>query len=250
MHRFHAPPEACRQEMVRLANEEARHAAKVLRLRAGSSVTVLDGAGLELRGTITAANQREVVIQILERLTHPAPAARVTLFQAIPKGGTMEWIVEKATELGASRVVPLLTERTIVQVTARDATAKQARWERAALEALKQCGNPWLTTVAPPVPLAEALRQAREQELSVVASLQPGTRHPRACFADFHAQHGRVPRSIALWVGPEGDFTGEEYAAITQTGALPISLGERVLRCETAAIVGLAVILHELGTPA
>jgi 16S rRNA (uracil1498-N3)-methyltransferase len=248
MHRFHAPTEACQQEQVRLGGAEARHATQVLRLRAGDAATVLDGAGLELRCEITTASRGEVGLRVVERIRHPAPAANVTLFQAIPKGGTMEWIVEKATELGATRVVPLLTERTVVHLAQRDTATKQARWERTALEAVKQCGNPWLTVIAAPVALADALAQARGTELALVASLQPGTRPPRACFAEFQSRHGRAPKSVALWVGPEGDFTAAEYALIAQAGAQPVTLGERVLRSETAAIAGLAILLHELNT--
>jgi 16S rRNA (uracil1498-N3)-methyltransferase len=221
---------------------------QVLRLRAGDPATVLDGAGVELRCEIATTSRDEVELRVLERIQHPAPAASVTLFQAIPKGGTMEWIIEKATELGATRVVPLLTARTVVHLDRRDTATKQARWERTAIEAVKQCGNPWLTAIEAPLRLEDAIERMRGMDLRLVASLQPGTRPPRACFAEYHAGRGRAPQSVALWVGPEGDFTEAEYALIAQSGTLPITLGERVLRCETAAIAGLAILLHELNT--
>jgi 16S rRNA (uracil1498-N3)-methyltransferase len=246
MHRFFVPPAGCRGEAIVLTGDEAHHAARVLRLTAGTPVTVLDGAGTELRCDIVSTDRRQVRLAVRQRMVHPAPACAVTLAAAVPKGRTMEWIVEKATELGAGAILPVLTARTAVRLDDAEGEAKRARWERTAVEAIKQCGNPWLPAVQRPQPLAAALAQTRAAELSLVASLQPGAALPRACFENFRARHRRPPRSVALWIGPEGDFTGGELAALFDAGAQPVTLGNRVLRCETAAVAGLAVVHSEL----
>jgi 16S rRNA (uracil1498-N3)-methyltransferase len=249
MHRFHAPPESCRADTIRLDGEEARHATQVLRLRPGDAATVLDGAGGEMRCVLAEATRREVTLTVKERITHPTPAVAVTLFQSVPKGKTMEWIVEKATELGAAAIVPVLTARTVVRVDEEDAAAKRSRWERTAIEAVKQCGNPWLPRLTSPVTLPEALALAPDADLKLVASLEPGARRAGRYLEEFRVRAGRQPRHIAVWIGPEGDFTPAEYAALAAEGAQPLSLGGLVLRCETAAIAALAILLHEAGAP-
>lgn len=251
MHRFHAPPESCRGDAIRLDGEEARHATQVLRLRTGDAATVLDGAGGEVRCVLAEATRRDVILTVKERIAHPMPAVAITLFQAIPKGKTMEWIVEKATELGAAAIVPVLTARTVVRVDEKDAATKRPRWERAAIEAVKQCGNPWLPRLAAPATLPEASALAPDADLKLVASLEPSARRADGYLEEFRVRTGRQPRNIAVWIGPEGDFTPAEYAALAATGVRPLSLGGLVLRCETAAIAALAILLHEAGaTPA
>lgn len=246
MHRFVAPPSACHGDQIQLGDEEARHATQVLRLREGDPATVLDGAGQELRCAVSVISRRAVTLCVRERITHPAPRHRVTLLQAMAKGRTMEWIVEKATELGAAAIVPVLTERSVVRLDAADAAAKKLRWERTALEAVKQCGNPWRPRLAEPCTLEAALAHAAELDLHLVASLESGARPPGVHFGEFAAERGHPPRTVGLWVGPEGDFTADEYRALAQAGARATSLGKLVLRCETAAVAGLAVVLHEL----
>lgn len=245
MHRFYLPPSECQPDSLTLPEREAHHASAVLRLTAGDTVTVLDGAGTELRCEITAADRRAVTLRVCERLSHPAPLCEITLRQAVPKGRTMEDIIEKAVELGARRIVPLLTERTVVKLDALEAEAKREKWQLGAIEALKQCGAAWLPEVATPATLATLLKDPPPVELALVGSLQPERRHPRECFAEFRARHGRAPRSVALWVGPEGDFTRDEVAAICASGAQPITLGALVLRCDTAAAYCLAMAGYE-----
>jgi 16S rRNA (uracil1498-N3)-methyltransferase len=116
------------------------------------------------------------------------------------------------------------------------------------VEAIKQCGAAWLPRVEAPVTPKEFLARAEKFELPIIASLQPGAQHPRQYFQKFEAQHGRKPQSACLWIGPEGDFTAAEVAAITAAGALPITLGKLVLRVETAATYCLSVLNYELSS--
>jgi 16S rRNA (uracil1498-N3)-methyltransferase len=246
MHRFYLPPARCAGEVFQLDGREAHHALDVLRLQRGEAVTVLDGAGREFLCETRAAAAGRVDLAVREKKVHaPLPCA-VTLLAGIPKGKIFEDIVEKATELGATRVVPLLTERTVVQLDAKTAAAKVEKWRQVAIESIKQCGSPWLPQIELPATPAQAMARVDKCDLSLVGSLQTARRHPREWLEAFRAQHHRPPQSVAVWIGPEGDFTPGEMSAIEAAGARPVSLGRLVLRVETAAIYCLSVLNYEL----
>jgi len=246
MHRFYLPPETCRTEKLRLAGREAHHALHVLRLQRGERVTVLDGAGGELLCTVENAAKDSLALAVQEKKFTPAPPCPVTLLVAIPKGKIIEGIIQKAVELGAHRVVPLLTERVITQLDDDGAESKREKWQTVAIEAIKQCGAPWLPQVAAPQTISEFLAGGEKMELSFVGSLQTARRHPREWIEEFQTQHGRLPHSAGVWIGPEGDFTLAELQIIEAAGARPVTLGPLTLRVETAAIYGLAFLNYEL----
>ncbi len=246
MHRFHISPGAANREEVTLSPEESHHALRVLRLGPGDRVTLLDGAGVEAGGAIIAADKRAVRVAVRERTVHPGLPCAVTLVQALPKGRLMDTIVEKATELGAARIVPLVTEHTVSRPDEAHAASKLEKWRTTAIEAVKQCGNPWLPHIEAPVTLADFLRREERFELGLVASLQPGTRTVRTVVAEFQTRENRRPARLAIWVGPEGDFTLAEIEMLKTAGVQPITLGRLVLRCDTAAVALLALALNEV----
>ncbi len=170
----------------------------------------------------------------------------MTLLQAIPRGKTFDTIVQKAAELGVSRVVPVLSERVVTQLHDDRAEHKIEKWQTAAIEAIKQCGSAWLPRIDVPLAPKAFLGQGEKFDLPLVASLQDDRRHPREWFQKFHAEHQQSPQTVCVWVGPEGDFTPAELNAIKGAGALPISLGRLVLRSETAAVYCLSVLNYEL----
>jgi 16S rRNA (uracil1498-N3)-methyltransferase len=145
--------------------------------------------------------------------------------------------------------VPILSERVVTQLDAQGAAHRTAKLQLVAIEALKQCGTPWLPQVEPPLTPCQFLARQEAFELPLIASLQGDSRSPREYFSAFHARHGRRPESVCVWIGPEGDFTPAETDAIKRQGALPITLGPLVLRTETAAIYCLSVINYELRSP-
>ena len=244
MHRFYLPPDSGDGPVLTLTDREAHHASRVLRLRRGDQATVLDGQGT-VRECVVAEVARDTVrLEVRERRLVPAPACSIVLLQAVPKGRLIETIIQKAVELGARRVVPLLTDRVVSDLEEK-AGAKALQWRQSAVEAIKQCGAPWLPVVDAPVPLPAFLSRGEMFDLSLVASLQPGSRHPRAWFDAFRREQVRAPRSVAVWVGPEGDFTNDEVTSIERAGALPITLGPLVLRCDTAAMYCLSVVNYE-----
>jgi 16S rRNA (uracil1498-N3)-methyltransferase len=246
MHRFYLPPEQCSQPDLFLTGSEAHHARHVVRVERGEQVEVLDGVGHEFLCEVQEYDRDKVRLGLIEKRVPPPPLAQVTLLQAVPKGKGLEAIIQKATELGASRVVPLLTERVVAQLNEREAARKTAKWRQVATEAIKQCGSAWLPAIEPPITPGDFLARQEVFELPLIASLAEGSRSAREFFRAFEAEHGRMPQSVCVWVGPEGDFTPAETEAIQSTGVLPITLGRLVLRTETAAIYCLSVVSYEL----
>ncbi len=186
----------------------------------------------------------------------PPLRCRITLAQAIPKGKNMELIVQKAVEIGASEIAPLISERTIVDLAAKEAEQKQAKWQQVAIEAAKQCGQNWLPQVHAPRKLKDFFAQQSGFDLRLIGSLQPDAIHLKKILADYADQHGsaegrirhgeHLPTSVLMLVGPEGDFTPAELALAKSHGCLPITLGPIVLRVETAAIYCLSILSYEL----
>ncbi len=246
MHRFHLPPEQCRTPLLSMRDREAYHAIHVLRLAAGEKVVVLDGAGQELHCEVLEAVRDCIQLKVAERKQIPPLPYQITLLQAVPKAKLIEDIIEKAVELGVHRVVPLLTERVVMQLDAGGAESKAAKWRQTAVEAIKQSGNAWLPQIDTPLTLQAFLARRESFDLALIGALQKDRRHPREHIQNFIQTHQRLPQSIAVWIGPEGDFTPAEVALACSAGALPISLGRLVLRCETAATYCLSFLNYEL----
>jgi len=234
MRRFFAERERCRGQTIELDEAESQHLAQVLRTQTGERVTVLDGAGGIFECAVEKIAKRHVTLTILDRQRAAPLPYDLTLFQAIPKGKIMDGIVQKATELGARRIVPLLTERTIVDIDAD--SAKVDKWRDVAIESIKQCGSPWLPKIDRPIKFNEALKQVGS--FALVASLHAGAKEIDQFFKV------QRPSEIQIWVGPEGDFTPAEVDALVSAGAHPITLGPLVLRCDTAAVCSLALAAH------
>jgi 16S rRNA (uracil1498-N3)-methyltransferase len=245
MRRFYLPPESCKGDELFLTGSEAHHALHVVRVRRGQSLTVLDGAGHEFLCDVQQSDRDKIRLCVRERKTATPLPCRITLLQAVPKGKLFEAIVQKATELGAARIVPLMSERVLVHLNKNEAARKAAKWQLVAVEAIKQCGATWLPQVEIPTTPGQFLARKEHFDLALVGSLQPDAKHPQIYF---HVPS--QPKSAAIWVGPEGDFTPAELEAIKASGAHPITLGPLVLRTETAAIYCLAVLNYEINSKA
>jgi 16S rRNA (uracil1498-N3)-methyltransferase len=246
MHRFYLPPDRCHGPVLTLSEREAHHGLRVLRLRRGDQVLVLDGAGRELQAEVRALERDGIELSVLGERSFPPWPCRTTLLQAIPKGHLFEDIVRKATELGVGRIVPLLAERVATRLSEEQAEKKLEHWRGIAIEAIKQCGSVWLPQIDWPIKPQPFLARGEKPEPALIGSLQGDRRHPREGFNEFFATHKRAPLSVSVWVGPEGDFTDGELNAVKAAGALPISLGPLVLRTATAATYCLSVVNHEV----
>src|SRR5260221_10869047 len=246
MHRFYLPPTQSRDDTVFLTGGEAHHALHVLRLRQGERMVVLDGAAQELLCEARKLEPKSVQLAVVQRNTVPPLPCQITLLQAVPKGKIIEGIIQKATELGAHRIVPLLSDRVTARLDEESAADKAEKWRTTAIEAIKQCGSAWLPQVDAPVTPKEYLARGEKFELPLIASLQDDRRQPREHLKAFQEEKGRLPKTVCVWVGPEGDFTPAEMSAAKSAGAIPITLARLVLRSETAAIYCLSILNYEL----
>jgi 16S rRNA (uracil1498-N3)-methyltransferase len=245
MHRFYLPPERCAGAALRLDGREAHHALNVLRLQLGELVTVLDGAGNEFLCAVETSSRAVLTLSVSLKNFVAAPPCAVTLLVGLPKGKIIESVIQKAVELGVRRVVPILSERVVTQLDDAGAENKREKWRQVAIEAIKQCGAAWLPAVEAPVTIGQFLARQEKFELSFVGSLQKDRHPPRAVLRDFEIKHGRPPQNAAVWIGPEGDFSTTELAAIQDSGAQPVTFGKLVLRVETAAIYCLSFLKYE-----
>ena len=223
-----------------LRGEDAHHAGRVLRLRPGESVTLCNGKGTDFDCSIETVEKDAVVCHVLD--SHPAetePRQQLTLFMALPKSDKMDFIVQKAVELGAREIVPYLSKNCVSRPDKTD--KKVERWQKIALEAAKQCGRGYLPAVGAVVSFEQAAEQAAQSQTALF-------------FYENERQTGLhdalldgVGETVSLMIGPEGGFAPEEAAFAAEAGLTSVSLGTRILRCETAPIAALAAVLYAGG---
>ena len=250
-HRCFISPEGWHGSEALLSADESHYVQDVLRLRAGDVLTAFDGQGRLAEAMVlpgpeaSRRGRREVPVAV--RLTGaremPRPLPALTLLQAIAKPARMDWVVEKATELGVGTLVPLITEHVVGAAHGEETDSRGERWRRVALSAARQCGTPWLPDIRPACSLEEALCAPRAWDVLIIGALTPDA---RSFHAALEAYRRGAPEHAALLIGPEGDFTAAEIQMALRHGAVPISFGPLVLRVETAAVFGLSVLIHEL----
>ncbi|WP_425842002.1 16S rRNA (uracil(1498)-N(3))-methyltransferase [Microbacterium sp. PA5] len=223
-------------DLVELGGAEAHHAAAVRRVRAGEAVTLGDGKGTWLRGTVESVAPKLVAVRVDERRDVPAPERELVLVQALAKGDRDELAVQAATELGVDAILPWQASRSVSRWDAAKSAKGVARWQSIVREASKQAHRAWVPEVGTPVSTAEV---AGERGLVLV--LDPAAAEPlsRVDVGD--------ARRILLVVGPEGGIAPEELAALGAAGAVPVRLGETVLRTSTAGPAALAVLSARVG---
>ncbi len=244
MARFYLPPQSWSAPVWELTGDEAHHATRVMRIKKGDACIVFDGCGRAARVTVAdAPRNSSVLLTPVEELPPTPPIAHITLCQSVPKGSNMDLVIQKAVELGVSKIIPLITDRTIVRLDAKEAAAKHLKWQRTALEACKQCGQNTLPVITPPVLFTEWLKNDVPQGLNIIASLAPGARPIRQTLEE---ARDKGVKQASLLVGPEGDFTPQETAAALQAGFAPVTLGPIVLRVETATFFGITAMRYAL----
>lgn len=210
----------------------------VVRIRQGEKVILMDGAGTLAEARLSEARKGEAVLEVLSRKTVlMEPARRLTLACAVPRGARMDTLVEKCGELGVARLVPMVTARSVVDAARRQEN-HLLRWRRISIETAKQCGRTKLTELTAVLSFEDALRNVEPGAARMIASLEPDV----APLAAFAAGLGKT-QPIQVFIGPEGDFAPEELRAARNAGCVPVSLGPRVLRVETAAIAIAAYFL-------
>ena len=246
MPRFYIPPHAWNPDKLALGHAETHHVLDVLRMKAGDRATLFNGQGAEATVEIASVEKGKIALKKISVAKSDPLACEIVLGQAIPKGKNMDLIVEKATELGAAGIVPLLSERTVVRCDEGEALAKRDKWQRVAIEAAKQCGQNWLPAVAKPQTPKDFFNSGEKFDLMLIASLQADSRHVKQVLAEASANGAKKPARVLVLVGPEGDFTPAEVNLAKNAGCRPVTLGPIILRSETAAIYCLSVLSHEL----
>jgi 16S rRNA (uracil1498-N3)-methyltransferase len=237
--RLFVPPERLAGSRVTLTGDEHRHLGRVLRARPGMAVTLFDGAGGEVAARVERVGRDETELALGERRTPAAPPATpITLLTAVPRGARMDLLVQKTCELGVARIVPLVTERSVVRPEP-GRRGSGVRWETVAREAARQCGRADLPIVDAPATLAAALGLPGLPARRLVLWERLSGRSLRSTLG--------APAPTALLVGPEGGFAPGEVAAAEAAGFVPVALGPRILRVETAAIVAVALVAEANG---
>ncbi len=241
MSRFYVPKESVKGRTIIIGGEEAHHIIDVMRLKPSDTIVAFDGTGKEYAGLIASVANKSVVVDII-RVLEPAAVSgvKITLIQAIPKKAKMDYIVEKATELGVAAIVPVFTERTIPDWDDEKRASCVRRWRKIALEASKQCSRSDIPAVSDIKSFSESLKDPSGCGLALIAALADGTVGISKAIA------GCRVKSVTIAIGPEGDFTPQEVARARDAGFKPVSLGPRVLKSDTAGLAVLAILDYEL----
>lgn len=239
MHRLLVPTDVLTREEAVLPPDAVRHL-KVIRPRAGEAVELFDGAGKTRLYRVTDPSARAPRLTASAPVTAcPPPVREVTLFACVTKGSRWDWTIEKAVEVGATRIVPVLSDRCIVRLTPAERPAKAERWRRIAADAARQSAAVWLPEVTEPVDFRTACAWVKTCGTVLVGALTDPP--PPPIWTELEKIRKGPACPLGLFVGPEGDFTPEELATLLSL-ARPVSFGPTVLRAETAAIFGLSVL--------
>ncbi|UCD55586.1 MAG: 16S rRNA (uracil(1498)-N(3))-methyltransferase [Candidatus Omnitrophota bacterium] len=240
MPRFFAPKENIKSNLIYIDGQEARHILNVMRLKENDKVIIFDGTGKEYTGFIKQARPKSVTVEIIStRVPKIDILPAITLAQAIPKKEKMDYIVEKATELGVHSIIPLVSERAIVRFESDKAVDRLARWKKIAIEAAKQCGRTDVPEIKDIQKFYNVVDDINKFDMALMACLSEGTVALKEAVSDFKAG------KIIIFIGPEGDFTPEEILMAEDTSCKFISLGKRVLKSDTAGLFLLSVLSYE-----
>lgn len=239
MHRFFVSPEKFTETSVVLTGDQAHQILRVLRLQVGDEFVVLDNVGWEYVVQITAVSSKQLIADILQKqAAQGEPSVDITLYMGMMKRDKFEWVLQKCTEIGVTRFVPVITQRSLVQDT-KMKDNKFERWQKIIIEAAEQSRRGKIPELCAPLKLAEAFAQL-DADLALIPWEEAEGVDVRAVLV------GKRPSSIALFIGPEGGFAAEEIELAQQHNIQPITLGKRILRAETAAMVAAALVIYEL----
>lgn len=231
-------------DVCEITGSDHHHLTRVLRVKDGDWIGLLNGQGGVARARIAEISRQRLLLRIIERTILPAPRPRIYLYQALLRESEMDRIVQASVEIGVARFVAVNTARVVTRWTAAKATARRERWHRIALESVKQSGQPWLTQIEGPVSFADAVNDGAAATLRIFGALSPQAAPMRFVF-----RHSNMtePDSVAIYVGPEGDFSEEETAHLRAAGVVPVSFASTTLRAETAAMFATSAVLYEWG---
>lgn len=243
MPKFFVLPENITENSLVIDNEDVNHITRVLRLKEGDQIEVCDGHGYDYRAQITKIEKQQVFCNLLSKVSATTePELKVTLFQALPKASKMEYIIQKTTELGISKIVPCNLSRCVARLDEKSASKKIERWQKIAEAAAKQCGRGKIPEIASLMEFKDAVAQMKQADLYFT----PYECEEQNCLKPV-LQSVKEPGTVSFMIGPEGGFDPAEINLIQENEILPVTLGKRILRTETAGEAVLAMIMYEIG---
>lgn len=241
MHRFFASGSSITDSAVRLEGDDVKHITKVLRLGIGDRISVCDGEGTDYICAVSETGKDFVEADIIEKMPNTNESnIQITLYQGLPKGDKMDYIIQKSVELGVNTIVPVAMKRTVVKL--KNASPKEQRWQRIAEEAAKQSMRGIIPSVESAVSFDDMVGAFREDTLYILPYENESHTRLKHVLAD-----NRKYTKIGIIIGPEGGFEEDEVAKASQSGAHAVTLGPRILRCETAPVAAVAAVMYELG---
>jgi 16S rRNA (uracil1498-N3)-methyltransferase len=243
LRRFIIPPHSVRGDTVTITGDIFHHMAHVLRLKKGARLTLSDGIGHEYVGTISRIDGESLAVSLEEfgSISATEIGPQITLFQGLPKGDKLEWIIQKSTELGVAEIVPFVAARSVSRPAAGRIQEKLERWRRITLEAARQSRRMTIPQVTFAADLSEVCRQA-DHPVKLLLWEEEQSGSLRKLLAGV-----RSPQRIAVIVGPEGGLSSEEVTCATKCGFISVSLGRRIVRTETAGLAILAILQFQWG---
>lgn len=239
MYQFFVEPEQIRETEVIITGSDVNHIKNVLRMRIGEKVRISDNEGRDLYCGIESIESTQILLAVLGEAEGTEPTLKITLFQGLPKGDKMELVIQKAVELGVSEIIPVAMKNCVVKLDEKRAQAKQARWQAIAGSAAKQSKRSSIPTVGMPMGFAQAAEYAQKLDWRILPyENQRGMAHTREVF-------GRIPKgsSVGIFIGPEGGYDSAEIALVKGDMEM-VSLGNRILRTETAGLCALSMLLY------
>ena len=245
MHHFFAEPSQVQADRIAITGQDVNHIKNVLRIKPGEEILISDGTGRDYRCRVESLDSVQVEAAILEILEEGRELpSRIWLFQGLPKSDKMELIIQKAVELGAAAIVPVTTRNTVVKLDARKEEAKRKRWQAIAESAAKQSKRSLVPQVLEVMSLKEAFSYVEDHGFSV--RLIPYEKEEGMEATARALKEVGPGQDIAVFIGPEGGFEQEEINLALERGVLPVSLGKRILRTETAGLAILSVLMMKL----
>lgn len=241
MHRFFIKKESILNDCITVLGEDVQHIARVLRLQNGDKIVLCDGEGTDYLTAIESMDKNSIsTIVIAKEASKGEPDIDVVLYQGIPKATKMDLIIQKCTEMGVKRIVPVSTVRTIVKLeSGKDEKKKVERWTKIAEEAAKQSGRGIIPSIDMPMTLSEAIKDAAKLDTVIVPYELEGSLSIKEALSKYKG------RRIGFFIGPEGGFEPSEIEKAKEMGAVPVTLGKRILRTETAGVAVLTSIMYE-----
>lgn len=231
-----------------ITGENFKHIKSVLRHKTGEQLILCNGEGLDFKVSIVEINDNEIITHIIDSYKNETePFVNLTLFQGIAKGDKMDFIIQKSIELGVKNIVPLKTDRTVVKFgNNKDEIKKRDRWQKIALEAAKQCNRGIIPQIGKPINFNEALDKMNKFDLSLIPYEKERSSTLRFVLSDFKKRDFQTS-NVAIFIGPEGGFSEKEIETSINANIIPVTLGSRILRTETASIVTISIIMYDLG---